>query len=316
MARFFQQWPVLLTRVHADPPDDGGSGAHPPAPPHPTHGMGTMLTRRGPAPGRSQRLLATRAVRDAIVSLAGVIGRPVRNQDGAEIGRLDDVVCRWTGDETYPPVTGLVVRVGPRLAFVDASTIDTIEHTQVLLKTARLDLSDFPPARGGHPRRPGAGPPAGRRRRRPGHPGRRPVPGPGATGGSAWSEWTSPPRPCCGGWDRHGGGVSHARPGHRLGRHPAVRRTEQGTAPEVRLRTTNEGLERLRPGELADLLEDLAARAPELLASLGPRRRPTPWRRWIPRSWRAAAGGEPARAAEVLAPMEPDEAVDALRDLD
>ena len=33
--------------------------------------------------------------------------------------------------------------------------------------------------------------------------------------------------------------------------------TEQGAAPEVRLRTTNEGLERLRPGELADLLEDL-----------------------------------------------------------
>ena len=37
--------------------------------------------------------------------------------------------------------------------------------------------------------------------------------------------------------------------------------TEQGEAPEVRLRTTNEGLERLRPGELADLLEEL--RRPE-----------------------------------------------------
>ncbi len=33
--------------------------------------------------------------------------------------------------------------------------------------------------------------------------------------------------------------------------------TEEGVAPEVRLRTTNQRLDRLRPGELADLLEDL-----------------------------------------------------------
>ena len=74
---------------------------------------------------RSQRLLANRAVRDALVSLAGIVGRPVRNQGGAEIGRLADVVCRWTGEQTYPPVTGLVVRVGRRLAFVGAVAIDT-----------------------------------------------------------------------------------------------------------------------------------------------------------------------------------------------
>ena len=82
--------------------------------------------------------------------------------------------------------------------------------------------------------------------------------------------------------------------------------TEEGVAPEVRLRTTNQRLERLRPGELADLLEDLmrperqklldsltpeeAADAleemdPEELASLLPRGRAGPGRRARSARW-------------------------------
>ena len=147
MTRLFDRWPVLPTRDRPDTPDDGGADApthaHSPSAPPGRHVHHAMRPRRRQ---RSQRLLANRAVRDAIVSLAGVVGRPVRNQGGAEIGRLVDVVCRWTGDVTYPPVTGLVVRVGRRLAFVDASAIRTIEHSQVLLKTARLDLTELLPA--------------------------------------------------------------------------------------------------------------------------------------------------------------------------
>jgi hypothetical protein len=66
---------------------------------------------------RTQRLTARRAVRQALVSLAGLLGRPVYNQAGAEVGRLADVVARWGGD-TYPPVTGLVVRFLGRVSFV------------------------------------------------------------------------------------------------------------------------------------------------------------------------------------------------------
>ena len=68
---------------------------------------------------RSRRLLASRAVADTLVSVAGLIGRPVRNPSGAEIGTVKDVVARWDGGE-YPPVSGLVIRVGRRLAFVPA----------------------------------------------------------------------------------------------------------------------------------------------------------------------------------------------------
>src|SRR5580698_4135563 len=92
---------------------------------------------------RTRRILASEGVFDSIVSLAGLRGRPVRNQSGQEIGRLDDVVARWSDGQTYPPASGLVVRVGRRQAFVDASAVDRLERAQVLLRTARLDLRDF-----------------------------------------------------------------------------------------------------------------------------------------------------------------------------
>ncbi len=78
---------------------------------------------------RTRRILASEGVFDSIVSLAGLLGRPVRNQTGQEIGRLDDVVARWADGQMYPPVSGLVIRVGRRLAFVPASAIDRIGHS-------------------------------------------------------------------------------------------------------------------------------------------------------------------------------------------
>ena len=75
---------------------------------------------------RARRILASEGVFDSIVSLAGILGRPVTNQTGQEIGRLDDIVARWSDGQTYPPVTGLVIRVGRRLAFVPATAIDRI----------------------------------------------------------------------------------------------------------------------------------------------------------------------------------------------
>ena len=91
---------------------------------------------------RTRRILAQEGVFDAIVSLAGVLGRPVRNQQGQEIGRLEDVVARWADGQVYPPVSGLVIRVGRRIAFVPASAIDRVGHAEVLLRSSRLDLRD------------------------------------------------------------------------------------------------------------------------------------------------------------------------------
>ena len=129
---------------------------------------------------RTRRILASQGVFDSIVSLAGLLGRPVRNQTGQEIGRLEDVVARWADGQVYPPVSGLVIRVGRRLAFVPASASTGSATREVMLRSSRLDLRDVVrrPERGpaGQGR---ARPPTGGRRRRPGHPGRRPLSGRG-----------------------------------------------------------------------------------------------------------------------------------------
>ena len=97
------------------------------ATPPPTNAPATASARSGLFHGRSRdpervphqrrrrtrRILASEGVFDSIVSLAGLLGRPVRNQTGQEIGRLEDVVARWADGQVYPPVSGLVIRVGP-----------------------------------------------------------------------------------------------------------------------------------------------------------------------------------------------------------
>ena len=76
------------------------------------------------------------------MSAAGLVGRPVRDRSGAEVGRLLDLVVRWRG-EPYPPVTGLVVRVGRRRAFVPIDHVEEFSTEHVTLRSTRLDLRDF-----------------------------------------------------------------------------------------------------------------------------------------------------------------------------
>jgi CBS domain-containing protein len=94
--------------------------------------------------GVSQRLMTSRQVRQNIISLVGLIGAPVLNQSGEEVGRLVDLVAQVHGNtDPYPALTGIVVRVGRRHAFLDASAIDKVERRSVTLRTARLDLREF-----------------------------------------------------------------------------------------------------------------------------------------------------------------------------
>jgi hypothetical protein len=318
MARRPARLPLLPTRTAPEPPESGGTGA-----PAASGGAPRTVLHHSPRSGtrrrqRSQRLLANRAVRDAIVSLAGLVGGPVRNQAGAEIGRLGDVVCRWSGEETYPPVTGLVVKVGRRLAFVGAAAIDTIQHDGIVLSSARLDLVDFAP--------------------RPGEVtlfdqvlDHQLVDVDGVQVIRAADLYLAP---VYGRYSLVGVDISAQSLLRRLGparwrHHPTPDRvvdwgaiqpfgdTAQGVAPEVRLRTTNEGLERLRPGELADLLEDLMRpERQKLLDSLTPEEAADALEEMDPEELASLLReAEPARAAELLGDMEPDEAVDALRDL-
>src|SRR5579864_6552594 len=89
-----------------------------------------------------ERLTTLRHVRSELVSLAGLIGRPVLNQAGQQIGHVADVVARWDSSQAYPPVTGLIVRVGRRRAWLPADTVKEFGRDQVQLRTARVDLRD------------------------------------------------------------------------------------------------------------------------------------------------------------------------------
>jgi CBS domain-containing protein len=271
---------------------------------------------------RTQRLLANRAVADALVSAAGLVGRPVRDQNMAEVGRLVDVVVRWRG-EPYPPVTGLVVRVGRRRVYVPIDHVAELSTEHVKLGSVRLDLRDFE-------RRPGEvvlngvvvdhqlvdvdgvrviraadlylarvgdeyrlvgvdvgfqtllrrlGPPRWRRRPTPDRVIDWAAIQPFGTGGSGAG--TGPPGP-------------------------------------MRLSTPNQALRRLRPGELADLLEELGRdERQELLAQLETETAADALEEMEADQISALLRElSTDKASLLVSEMEPDEAVDALRDLE
>ncbi|MGH9046816.1 MAG: magnesium transporter MgtE N-terminal domain-containing protein [Acidimicrobiales bacterium] len=266
---------------------------------------------------RTRRILASRGVFDAIVSLVGLIGRPVRNQAGQEIGRLVDVLAQWSDGQTYPPVSGLVVRVGRRETFIDASAIATLERRQILLRTARVDLNEF--------------------KRRTGEVmlgkdvlDHQLVDVDGVQVIRAADLYLAEAigRVRLVGVDVSARTLLRRLGPSRLWTHPTPERvidwaaiqpfgeTESG-APEVRLRTSHEGLHRLRPGELADLLEDLRRdERAELLAALSPDEAADALEEMEPDELASLLReADRSTAARLLASMEPDEAAEALRDL-
>jgi hypothetical protein len=89
--------------------------------------MSTTARLRNRRVHLERRATASKAVRASLVSLAGLIGGPVTNEAGEEVGRVVDVVARLYGADAYPPVTGLVLRVGRRRAFLSAEA-DSVAH--------------------------------------------------------------------------------------------------------------------------------------------------------------------------------------------
>jgi CBS domain-containing protein len=264
---------------------------------------------------RSQRLLATRAIRDQIVSVVGVIGRPLANQAGADVGPIIDFVARWDGAESYPPVTGMVVKVGRRHAWVPGDKVADLTQGGARMRSAKLDLREF--------------------ERRPGEvlltrdvldhqlvdvDGRQVI-----RAADLYLAKVGPDDLRLVGVD-----VSPKTLVRRLGpRRFRSRPTPDqvidwaaiepfgGSVSQVTLRTSNEGLHRLRPGELADLLEDLGRPArQELLAKLQPETAADAMEEMDPEELETLIRETPPeQAAALVAEMEPDEAADALRDL-
>lgn len=92
--------------------------------------------------GRGDSVLARKNIRNSLVSVAGLIGRPVRDESGRLIGKLVDIVVRH-GEETYPPVSGLIVRVGQSKSFINGNQISKLTHDEIRLSSTKINLVDF-----------------------------------------------------------------------------------------------------------------------------------------------------------------------------
>jgi CBS domain-containing protein len=265
---------------------------------------------------RSERLTTLRHVRAALVSLAGLIGKPVINQSGQQIGTVADVVARWDRDQRYPPVTGLIARVGRRRAWLPIDAVEDFGSDRIRLRTARLDLRDVA-------RRPGEVELA---RDVVDH---QLVDTDGARVIRASDLYLAR---VAGVVQLVGVDVGFNSLLRRLG--PARFRsrptpekvidwasiTSFGSqrGPGGKLQAAEHGLQRLRPGELADLLEDLGrTERRDLLAQLTPEQAADALEEMQEEELvQLLRESDTAEAAELLGRMEPDEAADGLRELD
>ncbi|MHB8661245.1 MAG: magnesium transporter MgtE N-terminal domain-containing protein [Acidimicrobiales bacterium] len=264
---------------------------------------------------RTRRLLATRAVRDRVVSLVGVVGGPLFNQAGAEIGTIVDFVAKWDGVESYPPIVGMVVRVGRRKAWVPGSMVADLAQSGARLHSARVDLREY--------------------ERRDGEvllardvldhqlvdvDGRQVI-----RAADLYLSKLAPEDLRLVGVDvsprtllrRLGPRQLRSRPTPDQVIDWAAIQPFGGSVSTVPLRTTHEGLHRLRPAELADLLEDLGRPArQELLAQLEPETAADAMEEMDAEELETLLRETPPeQAAALIAEMEPDEAAEALRDL-
>src|SRR6202522_4552735 len=265
---------------------------------------------------RSERLTTLRHVRAALVSLAGLIGKPVLNQAGQQIGRVADVVARWDSNQQYPPVTGVIVRVGRRRAWLPVDAVEEFGHDRIRLRTARLDLREVA-------RRPGEVELA---RDVVDH---QLVDTDGARVIRASDLYLAQ---VAGVVQLVGVDVGFNSLLRRLG--PARFRSRPTPetvidwasitsfgfqhGPGGTLQASERGLQRLRPGELADLLEDLGrTERRDLLAERTPEEAADALEEMQDEELvQLLRESDTADAAQLLGRMEPDEAADGLRELD
>jgi CBS domain-containing protein len=77
-----------------------------------------------------------------IVQLSEIVRRPLIDEQGDRIGRVEDVVVRL-GANPHPPVVGLVVRFGGRELFVASDKIGSLDEGKVRFAGKRVDLRRF-----------------------------------------------------------------------------------------------------------------------------------------------------------------------------
>jgi hypothetical protein len=77
-----------------------------------------------------------------ILHLSSVIGSPLKDADGEQLGKVQDLIVRL-GGVGYPPITGVLATVAGRASFVGLDRVSDIASSGVVLRKAKLDLRHF-----------------------------------------------------------------------------------------------------------------------------------------------------------------------------
>ncbi|HYM97769.1 MAG TPA: CBS domain-containing protein [Candidatus Sulfotelmatobacter sp.] len=76
------------------------------------------------------------------VMVTQLLRSPVLTPDGAQVGRVEDFIVKLA-DGVYPPITGLMVRIGTQDVFVGRELIDKLDPRGVRLKTHAVQTAAF-----------------------------------------------------------------------------------------------------------------------------------------------------------------------------
>jgi CBS domain-containing protein len=74
--------------------------------------------------------------------LSGLLGRPTLSPNGESVGKVDDVIVRLRGGD-YPVVTGVVAKVGGRQVFLPMDRVADLTQQAVSMAKAKVDLGGF-----------------------------------------------------------------------------------------------------------------------------------------------------------------------------
>jgi MgtE-like protein/CBS domain protein len=77
-----------------------------------------------------------------ILHLSALVGSPLRDSDGERLGRVEDVIVRL-GGVGYPPITGFLAKVAGRTSYLGIDRVLELGERGVVLNKAKLDLRRF-----------------------------------------------------------------------------------------------------------------------------------------------------------------------------
>jgi uncharacterized protein YrrD len=91
---------------------------------------------RGRREKHTRDRLAARQLEGSLLSLAALLGSDVKDVDGNTVGKLHDVIVRWTAGAPYPRMTAIVVRAGKRDVLIGARWIEMRPPASVRLRSS------------------------------------------------------------------------------------------------------------------------------------------------------------------------------------